>query len=78
MYFLYFIIQKLLNKLILEIFLNLYLNASKTKYKRKVLTQTLELIKNFEIVTFLTYKLGAYDEFTDTFIFSKLIKVYRH
>ena len=39
---------------------------------------TLELIKNFEIVTFLTYKLGAYDEFTDTVIFSKLIKVYRH
>lgn len=39
---------------------------------------TLELIKNFEIITFLTYKLGAYDEFTDTIIFSKLIKVYRH
>jgi hypothetical protein len=34
-----------------------------------------ELIKNFEIITFLTYKFGAYDELTDTIVISKLIKV---
>ncbi len=34
-----------------------------------------ELIKKFEIITFLTYKFGAYDELTDTICISKLIKV---
>jgi hypothetical protein len=34
-----------------------------------------ELLKNLDFLTFITYKLGAYDESTDTVIISKLLKV---
>jgi hypothetical protein len=35
-----------------------------------------ELIKNFEIITFLTYKFGAYDELTDTIVISKFFVMF--